>query len=151
METGFGTIPYFSYGKARSASLVYSTRQSYPRALIPVDLELPWPAGTPSQVKLVPIDGGVRKDSLVLANPTCATGAVKRCRAVLPIDYATSTFATPTRKWITIEASVTSGGTTKMGSDSVEIVLVDRRTTQYGSGWWPLALSNWCRPGKTGC
>lgn len=46
VETGFSTPSYFSMGVGRSAGLVYSTRQSYPRALVPVDLELTWPAGT---------------------------------------------------------------------------------------------------------
>ena len=32
---------------------------------------------------------------------------------------------------------MTSGATTKMSSDSVEVVLVDRRSTPFGSGWWP--------------
>jgi hypothetical protein len=50
VETGFGTVPYFSRGAARSAGLVYSTRQSYPRALVPVNVELPWPSGTPTSV-----------------------------------------------------------------------------------------------------
>jgi hypothetical protein len=50
LEAGFATTPYFSMGSARSFGLTYSTRQSYPRALVPVDLELPWPAGTPSQI-----------------------------------------------------------------------------------------------------
>jgi RHS repeat-associated protein len=138
VETGFSTVPFFSFGgRARSLGLSYSTRQSYPRALVPVDLELPWPAGTPDQIKLVLVDGAVRMDSLVLASPTCATGALKRCRSVLQADFAASTFSAPTRKWLTVEASVTSGGVTKMASDSVEVVLVDRRSTPYGSGWWP--------------
>jgi YD repeat-containing protein len=140
VETGFSTVPYVSMGAARSVSLSYSTRQAYPRALVPVDLELPWPAGTPDQVKLVLLDGATRLDSLVLATPTCATGAAKRCRAVLQGDFSASAFSTPTRKWLTVEASVTSGASTQMGSDSVEVVLVDRRTTRYGSGWWPAAF-----------
>lgn len=37
VETGLGTPAYTSMGVARSAGLVYSTRQSYPRALVPVD------------------------------------------------------------------------------------------------------------------
>jgi RHS repeat-associated protein len=137
VESGFSTTPYYSMGVPRSVGLSYSTRQSYPRALVPVDLELPWPAGTPNQVKLVLIDGGTRLDSLVLSSPTCATGAVKRCRTVLQADFSGGTYATPTRKWLTVEVSVTSGATTKMGSDSVEVVVVDRRDSPYGNGWWP--------------
>lgn len=141
VETGFSIPSYVSRGVARSAGLVYSTRQSYPRALVHVDLEVPWPtAGTPDQVKLVLLDGTLRLDSLVLTNPTCATGALKRCRATLQGDFASSGFVTPTRKWLTVEASVTDGGTTKIGSDSVEVVLVDRRSTRYGSGWWPAGV-----------
>jgi RHS repeat-associated protein len=141
VETGFTIPSYISMGVARSTGLVYSTRQSYPRAVINVDLELPWPAGTPDQVKLVLLDGVTRLDSLVLATPTCATGAVKRCRATLQGDFGASSLSAPTRKWLTVEASVTSGATVQMGSDSVEVVLVDRRTTRYGSGWWPAGIS----------
>ena len=141
VETGFSIPSYISMGVEQSAGLVYSTRQSYPRALVPVDLELPWPAGTPDQVKLVLIDGVIRRDSLVLASPTCATGAAKRCRAVLQADFAATGFPTPTRKWLTVEVSVTSAGVTKMGSDSAEVVIVDRRQPRYGSGWWPAGVS----------
>lgn len=140
VETGFSTPAYYSMGVARSFGMSYSTRQSYPRALVPVDLELPWPTGTPDQIKLVLIDGAVRLDSLVLTNPTCATGAIKRCRAVLQGDFSASTFAVPTRKWLKVEASVTDVGTTKMGTDSTEVVIVDRRGTIYGNGWWPSML-----------
>jgi RHS repeat-associated protein len=139
IETGFATVPYVSMGAARSAGLVYSTRQSYPRALIPVDIELPWPTGTPTSLKVVPVDGSTRMDSVVIASPSCATGAVKRCRTVLQPDFASGSFSTPTRKWIKLEVTVTSGGVSKAGVDSVEVVLVDRRTTPYGSGWWPSA------------
>jgi len=148
VETAFGTVPYFSMGAPRSFGMSYSTRQSYPRALVPVDLELPWPAGTPDQIKLVLIDGATRLDSLVLASPTCATGALKRCRAVLQGDFSASTFSSPTRKWLTVEASVTSGATTQMGSDSVEVVLVDRRQTRYGSGWWPSTFQQIVQAGQ---
>ena len=148
VETGFGTTPYFSMGAARSFGLSYSTRQSYPRALVPVDLELPWPAGTPDQIKLVLLDGASRLDSLVLASPTCATGALKRCRAVLQGDFSALTFPAPTRKWLTVEASITSGAVTKMGSDSVEVVLVDRRATPYGNGWWPSMFAKLVQAGN---
>jgi RHS repeat-associated protein len=140
LETGFSIPSYVSLGTPRSAGLVYSTRQSYPRVLVPVDLELPWPSGTPDQLALRLFDGAVKLDSLVLASPTCATGAVKRCRAVLQGDFAAATFTTPTRKWLTIEATVTSAGVTKTGTDSVEVVLVDRRATRYGAGWWPAGV-----------
>jgi RHS repeat-associated protein len=108
---------------------------------VPVDLELTWPAGNPDQIKLTLFDGGVKLDSLVLTTPTCATGATRRCRAVLQGDFATpGSFNTPTRKWLTIEARVTSGATTQIGTDSVEAVLVDRRSTPYGAGWWPAGV-----------
>jgi RHS repeat-associated protein len=140
IETGVGTTPYFTMGAARSAGLVYSTRQSYPRALVPVDVELPWPAGTPDKLHVVLFDGAVKLDSLVVTSPTCATGAVRRCRAVLQGDFSSSSFSTPTRKWLTVQVQVDSGATTKMSADSVEVVLVDRRATGYGSGWWPAGV-----------
>jgi RHS repeat-associated protein len=143
VETGFGIPAYISRGAARGAGLVYSTRTSYPRALVPVDLELPWPSTAPTQIKLILFDGAVKLDSLVLGSgqTTCASygGAVKRCRAVLQGDFSGSSYTKPNRKRLTIQAQVTSGSTTKMISDSTEVVLVDRRTTAYGSGWWPSA------------
>jgi len=140
VETGFSAPPYFSLGNARSAGLVYSTRQSYPRVLVPVDLELTWPAGTPDQITLTLFDGATTLQALVLPTPACATGPTRRCRAVLQGDFATSSFSIPTRKWLTVEARVTSGQTTQIGADSVEVVLVDRRSTLYGSGWWPAGV-----------
>ena len=62
IEAGVSTVPYVSMGAPRSTGLVYSTRQSYPRVLIPVDLELTWPAGTPSDITFVLMDGGTRLD-----------------------------------------------------------------------------------------
>lgn len=141
VETAISSVPYFSMGAARSAGLVYSTRQSYPRVLIPIDLELTWPTGAPDQVKLVLSDSSVKLDSLTVATPSCTSwnSSVRRCRAVLQGDYSGSpwNFNAPTRRRLTIEARVTSGATTKISTDSVEAVIVDRRTTPYGSGWWP--------------
>ncbi len=148
VETGIGAIPYVSMGVSRSAGLVYSTRTSYPRALVNVDLETPWPAGTPTQIKLYLWDAGVKVDSLVLASTSCVTGAVKRCRATLQGDFSGSTFSTPTRKRLAVEALVTSGGTTKSAMDTVEVMLVDRRATQYGSGWWPSGISKLVAAGQ---
>ncbi len=141
LESSIGTLPYFSMGAARSAGLVYSTRQSYPRALVPVDLELTWPAGTPDLIKLILFDGATQLDSVVLASPTCATNSARTCRAVLQGDFSAASFSTPTRKWLTVQVQVTSGQTTQMANDSVEVVLVDRRSTSYGSGWWPAGFS----------
>src|SRR6266513_42641 len=140
VEAGFSAPSYFSLGSGRSAGLVYSTRQSYPRVLVPVDLELTWPVGTPDQITLILFDGATTLQALVLPTPACATGPTRRCRAVLQGDFATSSFSIPTWKWLTVEARVTSGQTTQIGADSVEVVLVDRRSTLYGSGWWPAGV-----------
>ncbi|HJS47449.1 MAG TPA: RHS repeat-associated core domain-containing protein [Gemmatimonadales bacterium] len=139
VETGVATVPYSSMGVPRSTGLAYSTRQSYPRALVLVDLELPWPTGNPDQVKLVLRDGVVALDSLVLAGPSCLTGSARRCRASLQADFSAASHPVPSRKWLSVEARVTSGSTIRMSTDSVEVVVVDRRSTRYGSGWWPTA------------
>lgn len=138
VETAIGSVPYMSMGAARSVGFVYSTRQSYPRALVPVDVELTWPAGTPDQLKVILSDGATKLDSVVVASPSCTSwnSGVRRCRTVLQGDFSGSAFGVA-RKWLTIEARVTSGVTTKISTDSVEVVLVDRRATPYGSGWWP--------------
>lgn len=142
IETGFATPSYVSMGAGRSAALVYSTRTSYPRALVAANIKLPWPAGTPDQLKAVLFDGATRKDSVVVASPSCLTGSVRSCRVVLQADYAGAMISGGvSRRWLTMQISVTSAGTTKMTTDSVEAVLVDRRDSPYGSGWWPASAS----------
>ena len=137
VETGFATPAYFSLGAARSAGLVYSTRQSYPRALVNVDIELTWPAGNPDQIKTVLVDSNnVRLDSLAVSSPVCLAGTERRCRVTLQGDFSGSTFPRAARKWLKVEVSVTSGATVKVTTDSVEAVIVDRRTSAYGSGWF---------------
>lgn len=148
VETGMATPGWSAMGVSRGVGLVYSTRQSYPRALVLVDLELTWPAGTPDVITLRLWDGGVKLDTLRLTTPTCATGAARRCRAVLQGDFSGSTFATPTRKYLKVEAVVTSGATSQTNLDSAEVVLVDRRTTAYGSGWWPAGVSQLVSAGQ---
>ncbi len=133
VETGFGVPSYVSMGVARSTGLVYSTRQSHPRALVNVDIELS--TSTPSQLKAVLIDGVVRMDSVVLTSPTCSAAVGNRCRVALQGDFAGTTFARPTRKWLKVEVTATIGGTPKVTTDSVEVVLVDRRGSAYGNGW----------------
>jgi RHS repeat-associated protein len=134
VETGFATPAYFSLGAGRSAGLVYSTRQSYPRALVNVDIELTWPTGNPDQIKAVLVDSmGVRMDSLVVSSPVCQATTGRRCRVTLQGDFSGST---PGRKWLKVEVSVISGGVVKATTDSVETVIVDRRTSAYGSGWF---------------
>jgi RHS repeat-associated protein len=137
VETGFALPGHITMGTPRSVSLVYSTRQSYPRVLVPVDVELPWPNGTPTKVHVSLFDtAGTRMDSLVVTSPSCVTGSAPRCRAVLEADFSAQSFTTPTREWLTVQIQVDSGSTTQFGSDSVEVVVVDRRATPYGSGWW---------------
>ena len=150
VETGFSVPGYVSMGVTRSAGLVYSTRQSYPRAIVNVDLDLPWPASTPSQIKLILSDSIAHRDSLTLTGTAaaCATGAVHRCRASLQADFAGETYTTPTRKWLRIEAQITSGTVMKSSVDSVEVVVVDRRTAVYGSGWWPAGITQLVKAGN---
>jgi RHS repeat-associated protein len=148
VTTGFSSRPYYSMGAARSVSLVYSTRQSYPRVLVPVDLDLPWPANTPSSMTVRLKDGAVVKDTLKLTSPntSCLTGGVARCRVVLQADYGASS-QTVVRKWLTVEATVVTDQA-RTSSDSVEVVIVDRRQSPYGSGWWPGAVSKLVQAGN---
>ena len=144
IETGFSTPAFFSMGVARSTGLVYSTRQSYARALVNVDLDLPFPATSAASVKLVLIDGSTRLDSLVLSSPNtaCLTGSVRRCRATLQGKFTSGgSSVTITRKWLKVEATTVVSGVSRMTTDSVEAVIVDRRGSSYGSGWWPSAMA----------
>jgi hypothetical protein len=50
VTTGFSIPAYTSSGASHSAGLVYSTRTSYPRALVPINVELPWPNGTATKL-----------------------------------------------------------------------------------------------------
>ncbi|HEU4698634.1 MAG TPA: hypothetical protein VFS40_05605, partial [Gemmatimonadales bacterium] len=141
VEAGFGSVPYFSMGAGRSLGFVYSTRQSYPRALVPVDLTLPGSsyAGTDS-LKLVLVDGATRLDSVKVGATTCTTPSTgaKSCRLVLQGDFgATALSPAIQRRWLRLEATLTASGVTKQSLDSTEVVLVDRRQSPYGSGWWP--------------
>ncbi|MGH7532710.1 MAG: hypothetical protein ACREL4_05405, partial [Gemmatimonadales bacterium] len=142
IETGFSTVPYFDLGAARSTGLAYSTRTSYPRALVPVNIELPWPSGTPTSLRVTLYDsGGVALAADTISSPSCLTGSVHTCRVVLQGDFSGTTFSAPIRKWLKVEVTVTSGATAKTTDDSTEVVLVDRRATRYGAGWWPSAFS----------
>jgi RHS repeat-associated protein len=134
LETGFVTPAYIAMGSARAAGLIYSQRTSHPRALVNVDVELTWPIGSPDTIKAVLVDGSTHIDSLVTTS-NCTSAAGRRCRIVLQGDFAGSQFSTPTRKWLKVEVSVKSSGTTKVTTDSVEAVLVDRRGSAYGNGW----------------
>lgn len=143
VETGFSTPAYVSMGLARSAGLVYSTRTSYPRAVVNVDLELTWPTSANADtITLTLRDANGALDTLNLATPNtlCDTGGVKRCRATLQADYAGTSFPKPIRRWLYVDARIRRGATIKTGTDSVEVTIVDRRTTPYGSGWWPVGL-----------
>ncbi len=135
-ETGFAIPAYRAFGRAQGAGLVYSTRQSYPRALVNVDIELTWPTGNPDQIKAVLLDGVLRLDSLVVTSPVCQAATGRRCRVTLQGDFSTSTYVRAVRKWLKVEVRVTSGAVVKATTDSVEAVLVDRRTSAYGSGWF---------------
>lgn len=148
VTTGFSSRPYYSMGAARSVSLAYSTLQSYPRVLVPVDLDLSWPTTTPSSITVRLKDGAVVKDTLKLASPntSCLTGSVARCRVVLQADYGASS-QTIVRKWLTVEATVVTDQA-RTSSDSVEVVIVDRRQSPYGSGWWPGAVSKLVQAGN---
>ena len=136
VETGFAIPAYFSMGSPRSTGLVYSTRQSYPRALVNTDIELTWPAGNPDQIKAILKNGIVGLDSLTVTTPSCTASSGRKCRVTLQGDFSDSTYARAVRKWLNVEVRVTSGGTTKISVDSVEVVLVDRRASPYGSGWF---------------
>lgn len=137
VETQFALQPYFTRGTARTTGLVYATRQAYPRVTVPVDIELPWLSANPDTMWVELRDGLTLVGSAVHAAPSCLTGAVRKCRSVVTADFQGSSFATPARKWLKVEVRVKKGTAVKSAVDSVEVALVDRRTTRYGAGWWP--------------
>ena len=136
VETGIATPAYTSMGVARSAGLVYSTRQSYPRALVNTDIELTWPAGNPDTLSATLLDGATPLDSLRVPNPVCQAVSGRRCRVTLQGDFSGTTFTRALRKWLTVKVRLVSAGATRTTIDSVEVVLVDRRASAYGSGWF---------------
>jgi RHS repeat-associated protein len=148
VATGFASRSHTTLGMARSVGLVYSTRTSYPRVLVPVDLDIPWPATTPSTITVRLKDGAVVKDSLKLMSPntSCLTGTIRRCRVTLQADYSSSA-QTVVRKWLMVEATVVTDQA-RTSSDSVEVVIVDRRQSPYGSGWWPAMYSQLVKAGN---
>ncbi len=148
VATGFSTRSRTTLGAARSVGLVYSTRTSYPRALVSVDLDIPWPTSTPSSITVRLKDGAVVKDTLKVTSPntSCLTGSIRRCRVTLQADYSASS-QTVVRKWLTVEAVVVTDQA-RTSSDSVEVVLVDRRQSPYGSGWWPAMYTKLVQAGS---
>ena len=136
VETGIATPAYYSLGVARSAGLVYSTRQSYPRALVNADIELTWPAGNPDTLSATLLDGATPLDSLRVANPVCQATSGRECRVTLQGDFSGTTFTRALRKWLIVKVRLVSAGATRTTTDSVEVVLVDRRASAYGSGWF---------------
>ncbi len=134
--TSVATPPWYSWDTPRSAGLTYSSRQSYPRAVVTATLE--FPGSLPSSLTVSLYDGTVLKSSWSQSSPPCITGThTQRCRIALRADYLTGTGAQVARKWLRIQAQATIGGQVYTSTDSVEAVIVDRRTTPYGSGWWP--------------
>jgi len=139
VETQFAVQPYFTRGAARSTGLVYATRQAYPRVTVPVDIELPFLTANPDTMWVELRDGVTLVGSATLGAPSCQTAGVRKCRSVVTADFQGSSFANPVRKWLKVEVRVKKGAVVKSGVDSVEVALVDRRTTRYGAGWWPAA------------
>ncbi len=137
--TAASTPAYVSMNSPRTAGLTYSSRQSYPRAVVNATIE--FPIGTkPSSLNVRLLDGGVVKDQFTQSNPNCGTSATTLCWVSLQLPYATTSYPTPTRKWLKIESKATYGSTVYTSVDSMEVVMVDRRTTPYGSGWWPTGV-----------
>jgi YD repeat-containing protein len=133
--TAVSTPAYYSRDTPRTAGLTYSSRQSYPRAVVNVDLE--FSGGAPSWLKMRLLDGAVVLDSFVQVTPSCTSGGQARCRATLQTSFLAASSYPAVRKWLRVEAQATVGGQNYSSTDSVEAVLVDRRATPYGSGWWP--------------
>jgi RHS repeat-associated protein len=139
VETAVGVRGYVAVGSEHTAGLSYSTRQSYPRALINVNAELPWAGAAGATVKLVLSDAGVGLDSVTAQTTACATAAAKVCRVTLQGDLSATSLGV-VRKWLKLQATITSGATVRSSVDSVEVTLVDRRNSPYGSGWWPAGV-----------
>jgi RHS repeat-associated protein len=136
--SGVSTPAYYSWDTPRSAGLTYSSRQSYPRALVNVDLE--FPGSMPSALTMKLWDAGVVVQQFTQTSPSCSSGGQPRCRVALQADFLSTSSYPAVHKWLKVEAVATIGGTPYSTVDSVEVVLVDRRTTPYGSGWWPSAV-----------
>jgi RHS repeat-associated protein len=64
----------------------------------------------------------------------------------LQADYSASS-QTVARKWLTVEATVVTDQA-RTSSDSVEVVVVDRRQSPYGSGWWPAMYTQLVQAGS---
>jgi YD repeat-containing protein len=138
LEMAIATPAYHSLNAPRTAGLTYASRQAYPRALVNVDLE--FPGSAPSALTMRLKDGGVTVDSAVFGSPTCSSGGTPTCRVALEAAFLGTSSYPAVRKWLRVEAQATVNGTPYTVYDSVEVVLVDRRTTPYGSGWWPSGI-----------
>jgi len=137
--SSISTPAYYSWDTPHTAGLTYSTRQSYPRVLVNVDLE--FPGALPSTLTMKLWDGAVVVQQFTQVSPSCSSGGQQRCRVTMQADYLSSSSYPAVSKSLKVEALATIGGTQYSTVDFVRVVLVDRRVTPYGSGWWPSGVA----------
>ncbi|MBK6781254.1 MAG: hypothetical protein IPG75_17220 [Gemmatimonadetes bacterium] len=104
IETGFGTVPYFSMGQAAPGRPGVLHPPGLAPGHHPGRRGTPRLGANPSALTLIAWDGAYINDSVRYTAPACVTGAVWKCRGVITTDFRTSSFATPMRKWLKIEA-----------------------------------------------
>jgi len=96
--TGFSTPAYFSLNSARTAGLTCSSRQSYPRALVNVNLEFPTTLPTSLTMRLK--DGAATLHQFTLGSVNCpVSGSTYQCRVALEASFLSGSYTPAVRKW----------------------------------------------------
>jgi hypothetical protein len=88
-------------------------------------------------LKPMPLEAHGRQFAAPFGPGIGVSGGGAKCRVALEAAFLGTSSYPAGRKWLRVEAQATIGGTPYTVYDSVEVVLVERRTTPYGSGWWP--------------
>jgi RHS repeat-associated protein len=134
-----------TYGKARTPTLIYSSRTARPGAMIDANVAL--------QASLTPtsIQGVVTFNNVTSPGTTYSTaiasytwqggwsnGSYRRISMQInALSFGSPTTGLPTGAYhYTFQVSATQNGATSTASDTGTFVVVNRVNSPYGAGWW---------------
>ena len=119
-----------SFNVSRAPALLYSSAQAASRALIAADVT---PQGfVPTTVAATLQISGYNSVAKTFAWGSCGTGA---CRVVLPADQITPELPTGVHTY-TLTVTASNGSISQQASVTDSLVIVNRRSSMFGAGWW---------------
>lgn len=121
-------------GKMQTPVLVYNSQQAVPHPLVTLDIAIPSGTTVPDSISYSTWIGSTQKGREVIPYAKLNENSASRKRIQVGWDAATdSTNIYP----ITIKArSYYPGDTTHVTSQNSQIILVNRRSSSFGQGWW---------------